>query len=126
MQDDDFFWDGVNDGRLLFQRCADCSTLRHPPGPMCPNCQSLRWEPQAASGRAKVFAWLLSRHPNNKSDAAPRIVSLLELEEGIRFVSNLQDIELADIYQGMPVEVFYQDIDGKMLPQFRPAKGAEA
>lgn len=123
MQDDDFFWEGVKEGRLLFQCCAECGTLRHPPGPMCPGCQSLKWEPRAASGRARVFAWLLSRHPT-RPDENPRIVALLELEEGIRFVSNLQEVELGDIYQGMPVEVFYQEIGGTVLPQFRPAQGA--
>ena len=123
MQDDDFFWDGVNDGKLLFQCCAECGTLRNPPGPMCPNCQSLRWEPRAATGRAKVFSWLLSKHPT-RPDENPRIVALLELEEGIRFVSNLQDIALDDIHPGLAVEVFYQEIDGKTLPQFRPAQGA--
>ncbi|MCU1397225.1 MAG: hypothetical protein JWN62_334, partial [Acidimicrobiales bacterium] len=38
-----FFFDGLNEGKLLIQQCADCGTLRHPPGPMCRNCHSLRW-----------------------------------------------------------------------------------
>jgi uncharacterized protein len=46
------------------------------------------------------------------------------LEEGIRMVSNLQGTEIADVHHGMPVEVFFQEFDGAVLPQFRVA-GAE-
>ncbi len=119
MRDDDFFWEGVKEGKLLFQKCSDCGALRHPPGPMCPNCQSLKWAPHAASGKATVYCWVISKHPT-QPDANPRIVALLELEEGIRFVSNLQGLEGADVHVDMPVELFFQDVNGIVLPQFRP------
>jgi uncharacterized protein len=121
MHDDDFFWEGVKQGELLFQQCEDCGNLRQPPGPMCPQCQSLHWQPYAASGRGAVFAWIESRHPS-ELDEHPRIVALIELEEGIRFVSNLRDIALAQVREGMPVEVFFDTVKGTLLPQFRPAR----
>lgn len=124
MRDDDFFWEGVNNGELLFQQCADCGALRQPIGPMCPQCQSLDWQPSAASGRGKVYAWIESKHPS-ELDVHPRIVALIELAEGVRFVSNLQEIALADVREGLPVEVFFQDVRGTVLPQFRPLRGEE-
>jgi uncharacterized OB-fold protein len=56
----------------------------------------------------------------------PYIVVLVELAEGVRLVSNLCDIDPADVSVGMPVEVFYQTFDGSgsedlVLHQFRPA-----
>lgn len=118
--DDQFFWDGVAAGKLLLERCASCKTKRHPPSPMCGVCLSTEREAFEASGRAAVHSWIGSRHPS-EPDAEPRIVVLVDLEEGLRMVSNLQDVAIADVYPGMPVEVCFAEIDGTMLPQFRPA-----
>ena len=121
MHDEDFFWEGVNNNQLLFQRCSACNTLRQPPGPMCPQCQSLTWQPHAAQGTGTVYAWIVSKHPNQHSDEQ-RIVALIELAEGVRLVSNLQGTSIDAVYEGLPVEVFYQEINGQKLPQFRPAR----
>jgi uncharacterized protein len=120
--EDESFWNGVKDGKLLLARCARCSRLQHPPSPMCPHCGSVDWEAQEASGRGKVQSWIVSRHPTEPDDA-PRIVALIDLEEGVRLVSNLQDVEIADVENDMPVEVVFADIDGFTLPQFRAARG---
>ncbi|HEX9527659.1 MAG TPA: MaoC family dehydratase N-terminal domain-containing protein, partial [Streptosporangiaceae bacterium] len=37
-----FFWDGMLARELRIQRCCECGTLRHPPGPMCPECGGFR------------------------------------------------------------------------------------
>ena len=120
MGDQDFFWDGVDQGKLLFQRCSGCGRVRQPLGPMCPECQSLEWEPQEAAGRGVIRAWIVSKHPT-RPDANPRIVILVELESGERLVSNLQAVEPDEVRLGMPVEVTFQDVDGVFLHQFRPA-----
>jgi uncharacterized OB-fold protein len=120
MRDDDFFWAGVSDGRLLFQECGECGAVRHPPGPQCPGCQSFEWQPKAAAGTGTVCAWIESKHPT-RPDENPRIVALIELPEGVRLVSNLRDVRLADVRDGMPVTVFFEAIDGKIVHQFRPA-----
>ena len=87
---------------------------------MCGECGSVAWYTQEASGRGSVYTWILSHHPT-EPDATPRIVALVELEERVRFVSNLVGIEVADVRNGMPVEITYVDYDGVVLPQFRPA-----
>ena len=83
-----FFWDAIADGRLVFQRCAACGVVRHPPAPMCGECHSVEWDTQESSGHGHVYTWIVSHHPT-KPDAEPRIVVLVELDEGIRFVANL-------------------------------------
>ena len=45
-----FFWEGLEQGKLLIQRCAACDELRHPPGPMCPKCHSLEWKTSEGFG----------------------------------------------------------------------------
>ena len=90
--DEQFFWDGVAAGELLLRRCASCGQVQHPPSPMCPHCGSLEWEALAASGRGTVHSWIVSHHPTEPDDAA-RIVALIDLEEGVRLVSNLTDVD---------------------------------
>ena len=127
---DQYFWDGVARKQLLLQKCAACQALRQPPAPMCPECNALEWETQEASGRAKVYSWLESQHPT-EPDAAPRIIVVLDLEEGVRFISNLVDIDLADVSFGLEVELCWasypsmtQESD-QILPQFRPVAGGK-
>ena len=119
-EDSRFFWDGVQEGRLLVQRCSGCSALRHPPGPMCPECLSLEWEAVEASGRGTVYAWVLSHHPT-EPDGDPRVVVLVDLEEGVRLVSNLRDLPWTEVRNDIPVEIFFDEVDGVRLPQFRPS-----
>ena len=123
--DDQFFWDGVKEGKLLLRKCAQCGRLQQPPSPMCPNCGSLEWDTEESSGRGTVHSWILSHHPT-QPDEAPRIVALIELDEGVRLVSNLQDIDSADVKNDMAVQVTFRELesyDGTVtLPQFVPAK----
>lgn len=125
MRDDDFYWEGVNNGRLLFQQCDACDAVRHPAAPMCPRCQSLQWRALQSGGTGTVCAWIESRHPT-RDDAHPRIVALIDLPEGVRLVSNLRDVALADVEDGMPVEVFFEEINGVVLHQFRPLRAEVA
>jgi len=122
--DDQYFWDGVEREVLLLQRCAECSVVRQPPSPMCPHCHSLNWDTQEASGRGEVHSWIVSHHPS-QADTSPRIVALIELEEGVRLVSNLQEIEADKVRNDMAVELMFMDFDGIKLPQFRPIENRE-
>jgi uncharacterized protein len=121
-KDDEYFWQGVSEGRLLLQRCASCHTLRHPPVPMCGRCHSLQWDTHPAAGRGTVHSWILSHHPT-EPDAVPRIVVLVELDEGLRIVSNLCDVGVDEVRNEMRVEVCFRELDGVLLPQFRPVEG---
>ncbi|MEY8015100.1 Zn-ribbon domain-containing OB-fold protein [Mycobacterium servetii] len=120
-KDTEFFWNGLREHRLLIQRCGGCGALRHPPRPMCPACRSLDWEAVEASGRGTVYSYVMPHEPKFPFSEYPYIVALIELAEGVRLVSNLCDIDPADVTVGMEVEVFYQEFDdGLVLHQFRP------
>ncbi|MDT5247361.1 MAG: hypothetical protein QOD36_4737, partial [Mycobacterium sp.] len=93
--------------------------------PMCPACSSLDWDTVESSGRGTVYSYVMPRHPPMPLMEYPYIVALVELDEGVRLVSNLCEIAPGDVEVGMPVEVFYQrfdTLDGKdiVLHQFRP------
>jgi uncharacterized OB-fold protein len=125
--DTEFFWNGLRDHKLLIQRCTGCQALRQPPRPMCPMCNSLDWDTVESSGRGTVYSYVMPQHPPMPLMEYPYIVALVELDEGVRLVSNLCEIAPADVEVGMPVEVYFQtfdSVDGKdlVLHQFRPAR----
>ncbi len=116
--DDAFFWDGAAEGRLLVQRCTDCGTLRHPPGT---DVRQLRFAVERCrrgerSGARRVVDHSL--HPNRPDDE-PRIVVLVQLEEGTRLVANLVDPPDAGPYEDRPVQVDFHDVGGTAMPCFR-------
>ncbi len=120
--DTEFFWAGLRSDRLLVQRCDDCDRLRHPPRPMCPHCTSLAWTAVPASGRGTVASFVLPRHPQWPWFDEDYVVALVDLEEGVRIVSNLVDVAPADVRIGLAVEVRFARFDDDLvLPLFAPA-----
>src|SRR6266545_8331734 len=87
------FWDGCRQGELRVQRCLDCHKLRWYPKPMCPHCASLEVEWVATSGKGRVYTWTVIHHVFNPAfaDKVPYLVVIVELDEGVRVVSNLLD-----------------------------------
>ena len=58
------------------------------------------------------------------ADAQPRIVVLVQLEEGPRVVSNLVDAEVGSVRNELPVSLVFREIDGVVLPLFELAEAA--
>jgi hypothetical protein len=115
------FWDAAADGRLVAQRCISCRVLRHPPRPMCPTCQSLDWEWVDLSGRGVVYTYSILHHPQHPAFSYPVIAVLVDLDEGVRVLSNLVDIIPADVAIGLPVQVrFSPTAGGGCVPVFAP------
>lgn len=115
-REEDFFWEGVDRGELLAQQCGGCGALRHPPLPRCPHCGSDGWSAVPLSGRGTVLTFIESVHPSRR-DEEPRCVCLVDLEEGVRMVSNLIDPENAA--DGVAVRLEFGESDGHRLPMFR-------
>jgi len=88
---------------------------------MCPHCNSLDWDTIESSGRGTVYSYVMPQYPQLPNWEYPYIVALIQLDEGVRLVSNLCDIAPRHVTVGMPVEVFYTTFDdGLVLHQFRP------
>ncbi|MFJ9681803.1 bifunctional MaoC family dehydratase N-terminal/OB-fold nucleic acid binding domain-containing protein [Streptomyces sp. NPDC101194] len=120
-RDNAFFFEGAQEHRLLIQRCADCSELRHPPGPCCPRCNSLEWDTVEASGRGRVYSFVVNHHPRHPAFDFPLVVAVVELAEGTRLITNLTGVAPQDVAIDMPVVLDWLDADpDPTLPVFRP------
>ena len=77
----------------------------------------------AAFGAGTVHSFVIMHHPPIPGYDYPLPVVLVDLEEGIRLVSNIIDCKHEDIHIGMRVECVIENVDDELkLPLFRPAK----
>jgi uncharacterized OB-fold protein len=121
--DNDWWWQGIERGELLIQKCSACGALRHPPRPMCGACQSLEWETVRASGEGTVHSYVIMHHPPIPGYDFPIAVALVDLVEGTRLVSNVVGCELQDVHIGMKVRARVENVDEELrLPLFHPAE----
>jgi uncharacterized protein len=119
--DNAFFWEGAARGELLVQACGVCGDLCHPPVPLCPRCHSPERVPTKMSGRGHIASYIIAHHPPNPWFEMPIAVVTVELDEGPRVISNVCDIDLADIDLGLEVEVFFAPTEADLaVPLFRP------
>lgn len=122
-QDNEFFFAGARDGKLLIQRCEGCGVLQHPPTPVCPECGSFDRGVVEPSGRGRVYSFVVNHHPQVAGFTYPLVVALVELDESVRLVTNLVGIEPSDVRIGLPVELELVPVDDDLtLPMFRPAE----
>ncbi|MEW6267993.1 MAG: OB-fold domain-containing protein [Thermodesulfobacteriota bacterium] len=130
------FWEGTARGELLLQTCADCGKMRMPPRPMCPACRSIRVAWTRASGRGRVWSFVVAHPPllPAYAELAPYNVIVVELEEDptLRLVGNLVEsaegainaVDPSTIRIGEPVRVVFAQIEDVALPRWVRAGAA--
>ena len=120
--DNAWWWEGLERGEILIQRCTGCGALRHPPRPMCPHCQATSWDFVASAGAGTVYSYVVIRYPEVPGYTYPLVVAVVDLEEGTRLVANVEGCAAEDVHIGMAVQAFVEDVDDESkLPIFRPA-----
>ncbi len=120
--DNQWWWECVENGELAIQKCSNCQALRHPPRPMCGECQSSEWEFIFSSGQGTIHSYVVIRHPEVPGYTYPLVVAVVDMAEGTRFVGNVVDVEPGEVEIGMEVQASIELVDDEMkLPVFRRA-----
>ena len=89
---------------------------------MCGHCQSLEIEVVPLSGSGTLYSYAVLHHPQHPAFDYPVLAALVDLDEGIRLLSELADVEPSDIAIGMPLTAgFAPTVDGMAVPVFRAA-----
>jgi len=118
------FFEGAREGRLRLQICGDCGSWAYPVTTLCQECGSRNIGWADASGRGVVYAHArLARpyHPRH-TDRLPLVLAEVDLDEGIRMVTNVVDVDPAGLKVGDAVELTFETFaDGGVLPVFKPA-----
>jgi hypothetical protein len=117
------YWQGCREGRLLLQRCSDCSSRQFYPRALCVCCGGVRLEFVEVSGRGVVHAFTICHRPLSARFAgAPYVVALVDLEEGPRMMTNIVGCPESEVRIGMDVQVSFQHLgEDVVIPVFEPA-----
>jgi uncharacterized OB-fold protein len=122
----EFFWNGARESRLLILRCQDCGFFVHWPRPACKRCHSFALQPQAVSGRGRLYTYTIgvqAFHPWFES-RLPYVLAVVELEEqaNLKLVTNIVGCDEDGLRIGMDLEVAFETVTPEfVLPVFRPA-----
>ena len=129
-RDTAFFWDGVQAHELRIQQLPDGS-LQHPPVPAVWQDKSLRSNYVVSTGRGTVYSFVVHHAPKVPGRTLPFVIALVELEEGVRMLGELRNVDPASVGIGMSVRATYLDFPAGdsgpawTLYAFEPA-GADA
>jgi uncharacterized OB-fold protein len=119
------WWEALQRHELYIQKCRDCGDLRYYPRAMCTSCMSSNTEWIKCSGRGKVYTFTATYQNNVPGfrESLPYIMAYVELDEGLKMLTNLVECPPDQVKIDMPVEVVYEDVTPEVtLAKFRPAR----
>jgi uncharacterized OB-fold protein len=118
------FWEACARHELYLQRCRSCAALRYYPRALCPRCLADDTDWVLSSGKGSVYTYTVTyqnQAPGFREEL-PYVLAYVELDEGVRMLTNIVDCAPEEVRIGMPVQVTFEDVsDGVSLPRFKPA-----
>ncbi len=118
------FWEGARKGKLMLQ--WDPSKRRYQFWPRANSVRTgrrnLQWK--ATSGRGTLYSYTITHVPTpGFEDKAPYIIGLVELDEGVRIVANILNVEKEQLEIGMRLKVAWEKLaEGLNYFAFQPDK----
>jgi uncharacterized OB-fold protein len=116
------YWKAAAEHRLALPRCLDCETVFFYPRLRCPSCWSdrLEWVDAAGTGTVWSFTWVhVPFYDDAWNDDVPYCVGLVELDEGVRLVTNIVGVAPDEVAVGDRVRVVFDDVTAEVtLPKF--------
>lgn len=107
-RDTAFFWEGVKAHELRIQQ-RDDGSLQHPPVPAVWQDPAAPIDYVVSSGKGTVFSYVVHHAPKVPGRTLPFVIALVELEEGVRMLGELRNVDHAQVEVGMPVHATYID-----------------
>jgi uncharacterized OB-fold protein len=124
-RDDQFFWNGLREGKLLVRVCDACGRGAFPPMPGCPHCGHDTGHVVESSGHANLYTWTVCHVAFDPAFAAdvPYVVGVVELPEQARLIARIEGIAPDDLVAGMPLSATMPAAGGDDQPKltFTPA-----
>ncbi len=111
------FWDAAATGRLMLPKCRHCGGIHWYPREICPFCLSSDIEWQESAGLGSIYSSTVFRKGGN------RVIAYVELDEGLRLLTNIATDDLNAVRIGQRVRVEFaalMDASELRYPVFRP------
>ena len=118
------FWEACARHELYVQQCRACGRVFYYPRGFCLHDLTADFDWLRCSGKGTVYTFTVTRQNQSAGfrDTLPYVMAYVELEEGVRMLTNIVDCDPEQVRIGMPVEVTFEDLtDEVSVPLFRPA-----
>jgi len=125
------FWEEAQKGNFVLQKCQDCGRLQFLPRPVCVNCFSRKLGWQQSEGTGSIYSstsvYVPVRPAPRKQveeTGVPIIFAAIDLDEGVRVLSEIVDCLPEEVKLGARVKVCFEEAPGTnfKLPKFRLIK----
>ncbi|MCD0501680.1 Zn-ribbon domain-containing OB-fold protein [Bordetella petrii] len=115
------YQDQLSQGLFQIQRCQACSQAVFYPRVICPHCGAgdLAWF--TPSGKGTVYSTTVVRR--KAEHGGDYNVALVDLEEGVRMMSRVDDVAPAAVAIGMAVQASIIDTDSGKVVVFKQTGG---
>ena len=103
------FWKAANERRLTVQYDPDAQRWQFYPraASVTTGKRNLQW--RDVSGRGSVYSFTITHIPmQGFEDKAPYAIGLIDLDEGVRILANLVNVDAASVQIGMRVKVCWE------------------
>ena len=120
-QQDDAFQALLAEGRIRLQRCDACGHVRPPTRWICPEClaEAWQWVPVSGDGVVEAFTWYMQPFDPRFTEV-PYNVALVRLDEGVRMMANILDVEVGELKVGQRVRAeIVEGLQGGRVLAFR-------
>jgi uncharacterized protein len=117
------YWAATRERRLVLPWCDNCGTAFWFPRAVCPHClgQAIAWKESTGLGVLYAFSVHRRPGPGRSPEDGPYAVALVQLEDGVRLMSNIIGCSEDDLTVGMSLELCWFPLaDDRALPFFAP------
>ncbi len=94
---------------LVGGKCSNCGKMYYPVKKVCRVCGSRNFEEKKLSNKGKLVSFTVIRSPpSGYEEYVPYVVGIVELEDGIRVISQIVDCDIKDVRTGMELEATFR------------------
>jgi uncharacterized OB-fold protein len=118
------FWSATKERRLVLPFCTRCDHPIWYPKKFCGACGTLDVEWRQVAGEGVIYSYsLIHRGEGPYRESGSYVLALVDLDAGVRLLTNIVEADPADIKIGQRVSVVFHDAgESAALPRFIPAQ----
>lgn len=118
------YWNAALAHQLVIQECRQCHSRQFYPRGFCTQCLSNDLDWLQCTGQGTIYTYTVNHRAPNAcmKERVPYVVAAVDLDEGVRMITNIVDSTMDKITIGARVKVVFEDITDEIsLPQFQLA-----
>lgn len=107
------FWDKLEEEELVTTECEECGHIEFPPKIICTKCYSdeMKWIDLPREGEIYTYSEMHSVGRGFEHLNPPLCFGIVELENGVRLVSHIEDVKFEDLSVGDKVKVDFKEMN---------------